>query len=334
MLAILFASSPGRDRPQGHANIAGFQILAFNEGPDATTSVVQYPSGDRELMIDGFTASSNKRSTTYTGWMGSLPMLLHPDPKRALVICFGTGQTANALRYENPEQLDIVDLNRAVFDMAPLFDINEDVLNDPRVSAIVMDGRAWLRRTDHLYDVITLEPMPPNFAGVNSLYSREFYEIMADSLRPNGVVAQWLPFHLLTVHHATSVAATFQAVFPDAVLWIDPVSGIGILLGRQTETSSPLGMEWPGLAREDTNRPLKNTEIQHYVALNPEELARYAALGTIISDNNQLLSFSRIRNGLRGARAVPLKKANWELVSHIHSESERLQSVEAPPLHR
>ena len=156
--------------------------------------------------------------------MGSLPMLLHPDPERALVICFGTGQTANALRQENPEELDIVDLNRAVFDMAPFFDINEDVLNDPRVSAIVMDGRAWLRRTDRLYDVITLEPMPPNFAGVNSLYSREFYEIMADRLRPNGVVAQWLPFHLVTVHHATSVVATFRAVFPDAVLWIDPVT--------------------------------------------------------------------------------------------------------------
>jgi predicted membrane-bound spermidine synthase len=332
-LAILFASSPGRDRVQGHADTAGFQVLALNEGPDATTSVVQYPSGDRELMIDGFVASSNKRSTTYMGWMGSLPMLLHPVPERALVICFGTGQTANALRHENPAELDIVDLNRAVFDMAPFFDINQDVLNDPRVSAIVMDGRAWLRRTDRFYDVITLEPMPPNFAGVNSLYSREFYEIMANRLRPNGVVAQWLPFHLVTVHHATSVAATFQAVFPDAVLWIDPRSGIGILIGRQTETSGPLGLEWPGLARVNAIRPLRDTQIPRQMALNPEELARYAALGSIISDNNQLLSFSRIRNGLQGARAGPLKKANWKLVSHIQSESQRLQSVEAPPLH-
>ena len=36
-----------------------------------------------------------------------------------------------------------------------------------------MDGRAWLRRTERRYDLITLEPMPPNFAGVNALYSLE-----------------------------------------------------------------------------------------------------------------------------------------------------------------
>ena len=99
-------------------------------------------------------------------------MLLHDNPERALVICFGTGQAAHAVRQESPNSLDIVDLNQAVFDFSHLFPVNENVLSSPLSRAIHMDGRAWLRRTDRKYDVVTLEPMPPTFAGVNSLYCR------------------------------------------------------------------------------------------------------------------------------------------------------------------
>jgi spermidine synthase len=157
-------------------------------------------------------------SVSYMAWMGRLPMLLHPAPRRALVICFGTGQTANAVLQEGPERLDVVELNPAVLRMAPLFASNHGVLADPRVRAIAMDGRAWLRRSAERYDVVTLEPMPPHFAGVNALYSREFYEIVSARLAPGGIVAQWLPLHLLPPFHAASIAATFRSVFPDAFL--------------------------------------------------------------------------------------------------------------------
>ena len=84
-----------------------------------------------------------------------------------------------------------------------------------------MDGRAWLRRTQKHYDVITLEPMPPYFAGVNALYSREFYALMAERLAPGGVVAQWVPFQLVPPYYAESLLATFRDAFPDSVLCLD-----------------------------------------------------------------------------------------------------------------
>ena len=130
-------------------------------------------------------------------WMGHLPMLLQDNPKQALVICFGTGQTSHAVRKENPDELDIVDINPNVFKLAHHFRSNENVINDPKVKTIVMDGRAYMRRTHKTYDVITLEPMPPSAAGVNALYSKEFYELAKQKLSANGVIAQWLPLHLV-----------------------------------------------------------------------------------------------------------------------------------------
>ena len=183
VIAISAESGLGRRRVISNLGSSVARVVAFEEGPDSTIAVTETADGVRVLLIDGFAASSGPTAGAhYMIWMGRLPMMLHPAPRQALVICFGTGQTANAVRSEGPALLDIVDLNAAVYRMAPFFDANEHVLDDPRVHANVMDGRAWLRRIDRTYDVITLEPMPPTFAGVNALYSREFYETSARRL--------------------------------------------------------------------------------------------------------------------------------------------------------
>jgi spermidine synthase len=293
-LAVFTASGVGRMRVQGRLKFPVQRVLGHHETPDATVAAVEYEGGSRALAVDGFLAAMEHSSAHYMEWMGRLPMILHPSPRRALVIAFGTGQTANGVRVEGPAALDIVDLNEAVFRLAPFFPTNQDVLRDPRVHPVVMDGRAWLRRTRQSYDVVTLEPMPPYFAGVNSLYSLEFYQLAAARMNPGGVIAQWLPFHLLPPQHAVSVAATFRAVFPDSIVWIDPVGRTGILLGRREHGTPPLGLEWPGLQRPAPGR-LPAQVIADAVALDTAGLARYAALGTLVTDDNQLLAYGRAR---------------------------------------
>ncbi|HWB78335.1 MAG TPA: hypothetical protein VG755_25390, partial [Nannocystaceae bacterium] len=283
----LFASDVGRLRAQINGETA-HTVVATREGPDATVSVIQHEGGDaRFLVIDGFHASGTGAGEHYMAWMGHLPMIMHDDPRDALVICFGTGQTANAVRKERPDHLDIVDVNESVFAMHELFAQNEGVLLDARVDHHVMDGRAWLRRSPRTYDVITLEPMPPTFAGTNALYSREFYELMKTRLNADGVVAQWLPFHLVDPEESASITATFLAVFPDAFLWIDR-SGTGILLGRARDPDGRIA--WPGLERPIT-RTLAPDVIVRSVIAGPLGLREYAAIGSVITDDNQRLSY-------------------------------------------
>jgi spermidine synthase len=300
-IAIFFESGIGKTHVEGYFSTDSegrpATVLEFYEAPDATIAAVEYADGGRALLINSVLAaweagSKARPSIHYMAWMGHLPMLLHPNPKKALVICFGTGQTANAVRQENPQQLDIVDLNQQVFQLAHNFKSNENVLNDARVKAIVMDGRAYLRRTSQLYDVITLEPMPPGTTNVNALYSHEFYVLARAKLAPHGVIAQWLPFHGLAPYYLASIAKTFRDVFPNAILWLDPKSNTGILLGS-TDNDADLTMAWPGLARTVIPRNLSNREIQDAIALNAIELARYSQFGEEITDDNQLLSYGR-----------------------------------------
>lgn len=294
-VAFSFASSAGRDRMHGLPDYSGSRLIAHDEGPDFTSSVIEWATGHRYLFIDGFTATSDHPvGGHYMYWMGALPARLHPDPQRSLVICFGTGQTANGVRHHSNGEVDVVDISPAVFDLASYFDVNQGVLDDPRVEAILMDGRAWLRRTDRRYDVITLEPMPPNFAGVNSLYSKEFYEIAADRLEPGGVVAQWLPIHLLDPWDAASITATFLSVFSDTLLWLDPVSSTGILVGRLAGESESIGTVYSFEAPVPDDRVLSDDEIRQSITLEHAPLRFYGSRGRIITDDNQLLQYSQL----------------------------------------
>ena len=285
--AVALATGVGRVRVQAPYLADDYRVLDTREGPDATVSVVEVTGGTRHLVIDGFMAAADESIMHYAVWMGRLPAIMHPDPRRALVICFGTGQTANAVRREGVEAIDIVELSPAVIAMAPHFRRNDRVTADPRVRVIVMDGRAWLRRTDATYDLITLEPMAPHFAGANALYSLEFYQAARKRLAPGGVVAQWLPMHLTSPFDTASIAATFAQIFPDAWIWVDPIDQTGILLGR---AGPPGPLTLPGIDRT----PLRNLPpiaVRGAFLLDPAGIQRLAASGAIITDDNELLSY-------------------------------------------
>ena len=297
LVAFNYETGIGNLRVQGL--IKPHRVLMSEEGPDFTVSVIQNENASRtrELIIDGFRTAGENPQSNYMEWMGRLPMIAHPNPQNALVICFGTGQTANAVRLEGPAEVDIVELSQSVLDAAELFETNGGVLDDPDVHPIVMDGRAWLRRTDKKYDIVTLEPMPPFFAGSNALYSTEFYELINSRLNEGGVVAQWMPLHLLTPYYASSVANSFVSVFPNSVLWVDPNPQdlTGIIVG----TPDPnFQWTWPGLDRESAGRTLSNQQVLDSVLLTPESIPTYVGLGNAITDDNQLLSFGGAKRNL------------------------------------
>jgi spermidine synthase len=280
-------------------------VEAHHDGIGASVSVLRYPNAVKTLRIDGFEAASNTTMAGYMPMMTHIPMLLHPDPRRLLVICFGTGSTAGAGLLYPGVSLDAVDINRTVFGFASHFlAVNHGVARDPRTRLVVDDGRNFLLTAGERYDVITSEPMPPHHAGVVNLYSQEYYELARDRLEPGGFVVQWLPMHHLTLDESLQILKTVQAVFPETTLWLH--SDTGIIVARR---DAPVRIELARVARALEPGPLRD-ELQELGVGTPLDFARLHALGPDeiravtsaerpVTDDRPSLEFHAIRHPLQ-----------------------------------
>jgi predicted membrane-bound spermidine synthase len=200
-------------------------LAFYEEGRGGTVAVVTQGKGHKafqRLYIQGVSNTGDAMpSLRYMRIQALLPLLIHNgEPRSALVIGFGTGITAGALtRYPGLERRVVAELLPSVVKAAPLFKGNFNAAADPAVDVRLRDGRQELLRNPQRYDLITLEPPPPSAAGVVNLYSRDFYQLAASRLEPQGLVAQWLPLPTQNIDDSRSLVRSFLDVFPYATLW-------------------------------------------------------------------------------------------------------------------
>jgi len=204
----------------------GGRIVAVREGATTTAAAEQrFAFGEAHhmaLLTPGVSMSDTTfGARRYMGMMAHAGMLLAHEPRDALLICYGVGNTARSLlSHPRLRQLDVVDISPEVLDLADEFAPTRGSvpLRDPRTRVFVEDGRHHLVVHQDTYDVITSEPPPPNHAGVVNLYSREFYALARQRLRPGGVITQWLPVFQLSVRDIRSMISALVAEFPHTAL--------------------------------------------------------------------------------------------------------------------
>ena len=175
------------------------------------------------LLSDSFSMSATSpRNQRYMRLFAYLPLAFHPGARDVLLICFGCGVTADAFTHKSSlERIDIVDISKEVFSLADDYaGINySNPLGDPRVHAIVQDGRFFLQASARKYDIISGEPPPPKVAGAVNLYTQEFFSLMRSRLNEGGIATFWLPINQLKVDEAKAILRAFHNAFPNTSVW-------------------------------------------------------------------------------------------------------------------
>ena len=216
------------------------KLIEYIEGDFSTLSVIENKkSKARTLYMNGFstaTVSDSIGGSDYMQAMGFIPMVLHPNPKKAMVICFGTGNTTGTVSLFPGVQVDGIEIDKNVLSLAHHFSKwNHNAQKKKNIHMYIQDGRTFTRWTQNKYDVITLEPMSPIQAGTVNLYSREFYQLAAERLNKDGLMMQWLPLHLVGPDDAKSILKTFQEVYPHTSIWNSFLTRIVLLVGSKEE---------------------------------------------------------------------------------------------------
>jgi spermidine synthase len=228
LLAGVLALSVGL--PKQHLLHAHFrrggELIEVQEGPTTTAAAAaHFVYGEpyyRELLTPGISMSSTRADARrYMAMMAHAALLTAGGSKRALLICYGVGNTASALLSDRAlARLDVVDISPEVLALASHFAAarGDDPLGDPRIHVFIDDGRHHLITSRARYDIITAEGPPPNHAGVANLYSREFYRLAKQRLAADGVMTQWLPVFQLADSDVRAMIAAFVAELPYTAL--------------------------------------------------------------------------------------------------------------------
>jgi spermidine synthase len=246
------------------------------------------------LYINGtHQASDTATMVSYHRLIGTLPMAIHSDPRRALVIGAGGGATAGAVAaFSDRTHVDVVELSSAVADAARQFSfINQDLLARPNVHLKVDDGRNHMLLTPERYDVITADVILPVHAGAGNLYSVEYYRLMRRVLNRHGIAIQWIGSAGETEYKM--IMRTFVTVFPHTTLW----HGGSLMVG----STRPLRLEEAAfaskLASPQSKAALEAMGFKTFDALRgqfnagPAEIKAFLGEGPILTDDRPLTEY-------------------------------------------
>ena len=212
--------------------LPGERLLYLDEGKEAAISVVEDAKQIRWLKSNNTYRLGATTAIRGEKRLGHLPLLLHPSPKNAVFIGVATGISVSAGIDHDLAELIGVEILPGVLHALPYFSAhNRNLLAHDNVTAILDDGRIYLRSTDRRFDVIVADLFIPWHAGNGSLYTREHYEASRQRLSAQGIYCQWLPLYQLSEREVGIIATTFATVFPHVSVWRSDFSAKAPILG-------------------------------------------------------------------------------------------------------
>ncbi len=277
----------------------GDEVVDYKEEIDATVTTLKDDDGIYRLYVDANQAADASRwDSPSHRVIAHLPLLLHPNPKRALVVGFGMGLTSHSIT-QHGVQVDAIELSKGVLDAAQKHfkDVNGNIFENRLFSYKLNDGRNHILMTEKKYDMISTGIIHPLVsAGSSNIYTADFYKLCRRILTDDGVMCQWVPLHRLPEKHYKMIVRTFYNVFPETTVWYKYTPDFVILIG----TLKPLTIDYkdfmarsqlPGIREGLAVDDLDGMSLLDSFMMGPQAVREYVGYGPIHTDDKPKLEF-------------------------------------------
>ncbi|MEK6742079.1 MAG: hypothetical protein AABZ15_00550 [Nitrospirota bacterium] len=124
-----------------------------------------------------------------------LPLTLHPAPGRVLLVGGSLGVAREVLKYPGII-VDFIELDPELVrvSLALLAPRDREALSDKRLSVLTSDARRFIKSLNGpAYDLVILNLPEPTTAGLNRLYTVEFFGEARRAMNENGMIVVALP---------------------------------------------------------------------------------------------------------------------------------------------
>ncbi len=277
----------------------GDTVIDYKEEIDATVTTLKDAEDVYRLYVDANQAADASRwDSPSHRVIAHLPLLLHPNPKRALVVGFGMGLTSYSIT-QHGVQVDAIELSKGVIAAARehFAHVNGNIFDSRLFNYSINDGRNHIRMTKKKYDMISTGIIHPLVsAGSSNIYTADFYALCKEILAEDGVMCQWVPLHRLPEAHFKMIVRTFRYVFRETTLWYKYTPDFVILIG----TLEPLTINYkdfiarskkPGIRQGLAADDLDGLSLLDSFMMGPEKVIKYVGQGPIHTDDRPRLEF-------------------------------------------
>jgi len=145
----------------------------------------------RIFALDGITMTSEKDEFMYHEMLVHVPMFLHPNPRKVLVIGGGDGGSIReVMKHDCVEKAILCEIDPMVIEAARKYlPTTSCEFDNPKVEIINENGAEFVKNFKNEFDVIIIDSTDP-FAGEGgALFTEEFYKSCYDALTENGVLS-------------------------------------------------------------------------------------------------------------------------------------------------
>lgn len=171
------------------------QVLEYRNSVYGNIAVTKQ-SGQYTFFYNGLPITTIPHpDITFVEEFGNLPLLFHPAPKDILILSQGAGGLINELLKHPVTKLDYLELDPLIIEMLKKYStsLTQAELTDKRVNIINLDSRFYLKNTRKSYDIVLIGLSSPADLTTNRLFTKEFFLLVKERLRPDGILALWLP---------------------------------------------------------------------------------------------------------------------------------------------
>lgn len=302
---------------------SGGELVWHRDGVMAAVSVISNRGGDLHLQVNNNFRMGGTASIRSDYREAHIPLLLHPNPKRALFLGLGTGATLSAAG-DHPELVaDGVELVPEVVESFSRFEKSAPNLgHNSDLHIHVADARRFARAANDCYDVIVADLYHPSVDGSGALYAKEHFAAIRARLAEGGIFSQWLPLHQLDLATLRVIVRTFLAEFPHASAYLAQFS-VETPLIALIGTNAPMTYSAEWLNRRVKNDALRTklaaVDLKDEIALfglylaGADQLRSFAGTGPVNSDDKPFVTAEAPRTAYTttetpGARLIALLK--------------------------
>lgn len=200
------------------------EVIEEWSGREGTLAVVERSDFGRGLLVQNQYMLGTSSARHDQARQAHLPLLLHPAPANVAFIGLATGITPGAaLLHRAPEEVISIELSENVAAAARDYfgEYQNGLFSDDRSKVVIEDGRTYIASSRGRFDLVVGDLFLPWGPGEARLYSREHFQAVKGSLKPEGIFCQWLPLYQLTPADLEIILRTFQQVFSETHLFIN-----------------------------------------------------------------------------------------------------------------